>query len=830
MDTYSQAAPTSEEVLLPTTSERDWHKWLFKASRWLFFAVAFLIPTWFLTSGGLDIARSSVFGILAFLSLALYLGYAMLTGRILYAKSPLNVAVLSFFVVAAFATYFSRVQIFSFLTSDMIAERMLVLISIGVLYFLTISLLRDRNDAILFFMLLVGGGALWGIIGLLGYFNIFVLPFSFAKSNVFSPTGSMNALGVLYGVFLISCIGFVLSMKEKIRTLPRSFQIGLFVAIAVFCLNLLVINFLNEWIMLLISGLFLGWLYMRARSKEEKFPDLYVYILGALIVLSIIFLFVRVPLFSWVQIPPDVTPNYQGTVTIVKKVFGEGALRTLFGSGPGTFGYDYALYHDPLINLTNFWGTRFNQGYSFLTTATATMGLLGLLSLLSIIVVFGLVCWKKIKSSASYDHPLFYATYGASLFLILSWVLYIESYTLLLVSFLMLGVMVAISSHEENGFWSGERFLDWKSSWSLFGASLIGFFIIICSFAGAYTYMQQYRAAIHLEKAVSFLQQGGNAEAAISELEAARKLDPYSDSYLRFLGQAHLLKIQGTINSAFAGDSSQTVRDEFQKQVTAAVDAVKKALEINPMEAFNWRTAGALYKTILPIVQGADQSALGAYAQAARLDPMNPLVFTELGQVYLDIADTTDLLATQQGVTQDRLKQLRDTKAQSLIQAGESFGQAVSVKEDFATAHFLLSQVALRQGNLQKAIASTEVTLTKAPNDVGVLFQLGLLYYQSGRFEESGAVLERAVQLSPNYSNARYFLGLILDRKGLKSEAIGQFQEIEKLNPGNQEVEKILQNLRAGKSALTNITPPPEKRKEVPIKEAGGNENTPIKK
>ena len=69
-----------------------------------------------------------------------------------------------------------------------------------------------------------------------------------------------------------------------------------------------------------------------------------------------------------------------------------------------------------------------------------------------------------------------------------------------------------------------------------------------------------------------------------------------------------------------------------------------------------------------------------------------------------------------------------------------------------------------------------------------------------------------------------------MDRRGEKEGAIKQFEEIAKLNLDNQEVKQILENLRAGRGALSNISPPePQDRKDVPISE-GGKEKTPIRK
>ena len=53
---------------------------------------------------------------------------------------------------------------------------------------------------------------------------------------------------------------------------------------------------------------------------------------------------------------------------------------------------------------------------------------------------------------------------------------------------------------------------------------------------------------------------------------------------------------------------------------------------------------------------------------------------------------------------------------------------------------------------------------------------------------------------------------------------MAEFERIQALNPDNQEVKTILQNLRTGRRALANISPPepePAERKEPPVKDSG---------
>ncbi|TSD04661.1 MAG: hypothetical protein Greene071436_93 [Parcubacteria group bacterium Greene0714_36] len=109
-----------------------------------------------------------------------------------------------------------------------------------------------------------------------------------------------------------------------------------------------------------------------------------------------------------------------------------------------------------------------------------------------------------------------------------------------------------------------------------------------------------------------------------------------------------------------------------------------------------------------------------------------------------------------------------------------------------------------------------------APSDIGVAFQLGLLYYQKQNFDRAQLEFERAVTINENYANARYFLGLIYDKKKDKARALGEFERIAATNPDNQEVLRVIANLKEGKGALDGIVPPavpPQQRSEVPVRE-----------
>jgi len=80
--------------------------------------------------------------------------------------------------------------------------------------------------------------------------------------------------------------------------------------------------------------------------------------------------------------------------------------------------------------------------------------------------------------------------------------------------------------------------------------------------------------------------------------------------------------------------------------------------------------------------------------------------------------------------------------------------------------------------------------------------------------------LQEAVNLSPNYSNARYFLGFVLDREGDKAGALEQFERVLFFNQDNQAMRLIVQNLRSGRPALG--PPAPNEPQKAPEGDAQG--------
>ena len=242
-----------------------------------------------------------------------------------------------------------------------------------------------------------------------------------------------------------------------------------------------------------------------------------------------------------------------------------------------------------------------------------------------------------------------------------------------------------------------------------------------------------------------------------------------------------------------------------------AINSVTRATNLSPQDVSNWIVRGDIYQRVVGLIGGAENWAEASYKEALRLEPLNPFVYTEIGRTHVGVVD---ILAPQV----EKKPEIKTKIIEELDKAAEAYNQAIRIKSDYSPAHFHRPLVLDRQGKTDEAI--TKITLLNRAilYDSSPVRQSAVLYYKNSQFDKAKTEFTRAITLNPNFSNARYFLGLLFDREGDKDMAIKQFEKIAELNPGNENIKQILANLRAGQPALGSPElGPPEQPEEVPI-------------
>lgn len=804
-------AVTAEEITIVREEVReDDESWWSRVSRWSLYAALVLAPLAFWpTMTPAIYLKQLILAALVGIAVLARLGESLVTSRFSYRTTLINpalaIVVVAWILSAAFAP-----QAFNSIAGfDPTGEQAGSILVFAALYFVLQMALSGAASGAAFSWLGLGG-LLLSAFSLAQMLLPQLLPAPLA-SVASNTIGTVNALSVVLGFYFVVAAGVLASsrlvgqMYTKIMwwlTLVFSFA------------GLIAINFQMTWIAVGIATMvLLGYQFMRRdEAGRLKINGARFMMLFLILAAAVFFVLFKPNFLTAKNIPIEVSPSFSATLSIAKHALRD---HPFLGFGTGRFIDAYNLYLDRSVNQTPFWAVRFNTGAGFLSTLLATTGVIGVLAMIIFLAISAVSVFRQ---AAQESDTIMYAGSAAVGFVLVVWLFYSSSFTLGVLFFAMLGLLAARSGEraDSSRFSFGHRASAFRAPWTVFASSLAMIFIMVASLAYLYFAGQRYTAAVYAASA-SRAAAGGDEALAIQKLSRSISADPANDQYHRQLANAQLLRVRKIVSEISAGNSS--LQQNFQTTVSNAINDAKRATEIDARDPNNWASLGFVYQSIVLFIQGAENLAISSYDEAAKRDPLNPSYPFSKANTYLALADRAAAYfgrANDAGTRQALEKQ----RAEALEGARKALEESIQLKPDLAESNYLLAQVLIQQGNLPRAIAQVEAVERLAPTDIGVAFQLGVLYYQSGDLSRSEAELRRAIGLNENYSNARYFLGLILDRRGDRAGAIEQFEKIQALNPENQEVKTILANLRAGKPALTTITPHPTERRTPPVKDS----------
>ena len=885
---FQDARPKIQEVAVRVDLSKALHYWS-AVSRWALILFAALAPIFFLPFTNLPVAvhKEILVFILILAAFFALLGRVLIEGRVRYPGHFLTIALVLLVLVWGAATFFSFNQLTSLVGSWATPDSFFAML-LFVLLTLSIAMTFDRRDIVVSLLVFLASLSFLGLFELLQLLKIFILPFDFAKNIGFNPIGSVNDVGALLAFGLVIASGLMSGVSLRFRESrnPPKAEGGfsesvlkklLGLAVIIFILNLVVIDFWAIWVGLALAMIFMisflsAGLTKSDRCPTSKFPDVghqemsdfevegyqglqlayfqKAWLASIILLIALLFLFIPSPLSKFVQTPIEVSPNFNATLNI-----GVQNLKTghyLLGSGPNTFGYIFNLYKPGGINQTIFWSTTFNSGASAMASWVGAVGVLGVLALLFLIFAFlwtgrpgadiGMSLRPSPKSpfqqNGNFGTGTRQAIFVAVSFLFIMWFLYVANFTVMAFTFWGIGLFLAASftqhatrnmEHDvrnvRNSVSNISMFKEIRIFTSppktfLFSLLIVG--LMVGAIIGIYFEVNRYVAEIYFSRGTSQVQREGNiGTGAINNISRAIQFWQYDERYFQSLSQAIFFQLNDLL--AKKDLPQETLKAQFQNITTNAISAGRQAQTLNPQNPSNSVLLGNIYENLIPFIADAANFALSSYGGAVALDPQNPSNYLALARVEIAQAD----LAINSKKEAAEINGYLDKAASNLE-------KSIGLKDDYAPSRFLLVQVYDRQGKLADAIKRAEELVSLNVKDVGALFQLGFLYYKNSQFNESKLVFEKTIQFSPNYSNARYFLGLIYDRDAQmdksssakatedRNKAIEEFRKIAELNPDNNEVKQILANLKAGKAALLGIAPPapaPQNRAEAPIQE-----------
>ncbi len=763
------------------------------------YLLAFLLPIFFLPNvpSVLELNKQILLVVLGGIAFLAWIGKLAWEGRIRVKKNFLLVPVLALLFVFALNTIFSvyRDQSMwgSFGTESLSLVTVIALVA--VFFVITNNFDSKKKVSNLIFTLIASSffASLYAIFQIFGKFT-FKNPV--LAQNSFNSIGSVYAFSAFIGAVLILAVAAILERQ------PAAVKIALIVFSIVFVFVLVMVNFQTTLVAFLIGmAVLLGLAVITGGSETKNRPLIIPMVVLTLILLAA--LIGKNGSIVKVQLPVEVGLSQSASYDVAKSAWKD---RTLLGSGLSTYDLAYLKGKPPEINLTNFWTVKFNEASSRFFTLVTTTGLLGTAAVLFLIgsmLVFMFSSLVKIFGRSEKGTFTLIGVTAAWIYLTILHFFYASNISLDFAWWIAMAAFVVLTALV---FGSKEEIISETSSPRV---SLILSFVFVVIIVGFISLIflegQKYAAAAAYNKALASDTQGGNLEDLVGKLGRVTNLDPSRDLYHRNLSVALFALLNQKVSEKGVSNLSENDRADISNLYFAAEEQANAAISLNPKNPDNLVQLAQINQNVIGSKDGADDAAVRAFREALNFSPKDPSLYYQIGQVYLIMADMETAKSAGQQQGQNKQAQLPDKAKEDIALARQNFEKAVELKTNYIPAQFMIAVCLDRLGEINQAIAKLEESKKMNPQDVGILFQLGVFYYKAEKYDQARVELEQAVKLAENYSNARYFLGLTYDKLNDTKNALEQFRKVSELNPDNGDVKKIVSNLEAGKKALDGL-------------------------
>lgn len=756
--------------------------------------LVFLLPIFFLPIDGVlsGFSKNILLSAIIIPTFILTLLLWIIKEILVFPKSPLFATLFFLVIIYSFSSLLSGSFSNSFFGTGGEITTSFELLLLSLLFFLFSVFFRTKER--IFHAL----AALFASAILVFFFQIFHLIFpnavfagilSVKTANLIGQWNDFGIFSAIIAILALLAIEAVPSINKAARGLLYFFLI-----LALFFHS--IVSYSHSWAILGVTAFSISVFVFFRQTKNilaGDVPPVKKWLVSpsfVVAVLSLLFIFigpfVNNKLFGFLNIPSvqDVRPSFAGTYQVTRGFFLDNKQQSFFGVGPNRFFIPWQKYRPVEVNYTPWWGVDFNEGIGTIPSAAVSSGVLGFFGWVSFLFLFffgGLrAMQKKFEEMGTLMQYVASATFAAA------------SYCWIVIFLNTVGVVPFALAFIFSGLFLGALSasgLPQVREYKYLKNPKAGFFIAVVSLllmgsCIAFGYHLTKRAhSFFVYRGAVLAAAGGNFENAKTGFEKAILLSP-NDAYYRSLSVLNSYHVQQLILRKDL--TPDQLREQFGISFRASVENARKSIQFDGANYQNWLTLGNAYSLLVPL--GIENVSADAYTQtkdsyeeAAKRNPLNP----QIPYTFANLA----LLKTE-----------RDD---AIIYAKK----ALDLKNDYADALMLVSQIEDSRGHPYEALAAMEKASAFNFSDPSVLFQLGYLRYKNGNYEEAVSALEKATEMAPDYANAKYFLGLSYFEFGRAEDALKEFTDIERLNPDRNDITQIINNLQNGYAPLSSSMP-----------------------
>jgi len=748
-----------------------------KILRFVIFAVVFLMPLFWLPFSleAYDINKAYLLTFLTGIGILAWIGKMIFHNKkIIFKRTALDFFVLGYLAILILSAIFAKDKTSVFLGFyGRFWPSILTSVSLVGFYFLITNNVSNDNDeqkdsislkkilsvffASCFVVVAAVYFSLLNVWAFLAKILNFKLP-AVMTSRFFNTVGSLQGLAIFLAFVLAVLLSYLaFSAKEKNKISQVVWYVLSFAILGL----LAVINFQQAWFCLALAlAIFLVLAFWKRMFKEDvqklSLPILFL-------LFAVVFLFPN-PLTTFLSqngliasLPKEAILSQQTSYQIAIRGLSE---NPVLGSGIGGFSYSFAKFKPANFLNSQFWQVRFDRAGNNVSEMLATNGVLGILGFIVLFFMFFLVSYLHIKASdgektsnlqdLSKRIPILVGFIALLIGLFLYYQTAVLGFSFWLI--LSLGVVSWGRGTKEKRF----SFKEFPEIGLLMS---IVFWAMLLALAFLYfTLLRYYMADVAYR---DYLVKGGND---LTGLEKAAKSNSFGPTYHIALASAYMQKLY-----------TEAGKEAPDKQIitniaAAAIQEAKNAALLGPNRVSVYEISGVIYRDLQTIATGASDWSIKSFESALSLEPLNPVIITEIGKLKLAGGDKDG--------------------------AKTYFEKAMNMKKDYVDSGLQLALMDEAEGKTSDVLEKLESLVGAAPFSAEARFQLARAYYNDNEFEKAAQQAQQALIVFPNHSNSLFLLGLAFDKMGEKDLALQALEKVLELNPNNQQVQDQISRIK----------------------------------
>lgn len=695
----------------------------------------FLTPLFFFNSSDvINLPKQFLLSALAMLAVIGWSGKVISAGNIVWRKSAILWPALLVALSAIFSSAFSS----SFWVSFLGDSGRYAFSGASILSYIIISVVAmqalNRRDFKFAAGLWLVSVFLTALFGLLQLFGKFILPWAMYSSRAFNTVGSTPALAL----YVLSSVPFLTVIFQSAKNWRAKSVVVVMAAVQTAVA--LVLDFRMAWIALAAAGIVLVLINFRKHSSlsdpsESNSRGEYqknIVIPLFLVVAAVALWLIPVPAPRGISVPPEISPSYGASLDIMAETLKN---QPVFGSGLETFPYVYARFKNASLNQTNFWGVNFNDSTSEILTLGATSGIFGLMAWLAFAFVFlsyayraqinadlagarGLSSVGGESSGGGTGATWKTGLFASWVFILVSKFLYPTPLALELAFWILPALFVVAQINADqariNADNSSASIRDnvWRYYFQAGSVKTLAMFFVLTvvllgTLVGAYFSVKRWRAEKTYARAAVVENNVEGRDTILDGIARAIALNPYEARYFRSLSQVMFQKMGDVVSEIQkrSGAERQAKPEEttlLQNLTVQTINSVERARRLDPQNVAVLVESAEAYKNLAGLVQGSEELAIQNYERATEMEPINPFIKTQLGQLYLVKSNLFDYSGAAA------------VDADLAAKAKTVFEEALKLNPNYANARYFWALIKDKEG--EKPLALENFRYLKATN------------------------------------------------------------------------------------------------------------------